>query len=140
MKKVLVTILAIVYLGTSIGATINMHYCMDKLVAWGFGKEKTGKKSCPYCGMAKTTEDKHCGKQSKACCKDEQRQIKIEKDQKVSESAFQSLTISSEAIVVIHTDLTVIYPSSVVTDNPFAHAPPRSGAVPIFVLNRNFRI
>ncbi len=34
MKKVLTTILAFVYLSTSMGATIHLHYCMGKLASW----------------------------------------------------------------------------------------------------------
>ena len=76
----------------------------------------------------------------KGCCHDEQKQIKIEKDQKASESAFKFLTISSDAVATSFTGLPLVYPSSTVLDNPSAHAPPRLGAVPIFILNCNFRI
>ena len=76
----------------------------------------------------------------KGCCNDAQKTLKVDKDQKVSESAFQFLSISSVAITVTHTELPLIYASTLVADNPTAHAPPSLGGVPIFVLNRNFRI
>ena len=72
MKRLLVTILAILYLGTSTGATIHMHYCMGKLVdmkLWHSGRDK-----CGNCGMKKS---KACAKK---CCKDEHKLVKLEKD------------------------------------------------------------
>ena len=76
----------------------------------------------------------------KGCCNDEQKMLKVDKDQKVSDAAFQFLPISSVAVAVTHTELPLIYSSTLVADNPTAHAPPRLGGVPIFMLNRNFRI
>jgi hypothetical protein len=40
MKKFITAILAVLYLGTSSGATIHMHYCMGKLAEWGLGHQK----------------------------------------------------------------------------------------------------
>ena len=130
MKKFFVTILALVYLTVSSGATVHLHYCMGKLMSWDFSAKSKSK--CGSCGMEK--------RRHKGCCNDEQKMLKVDKDQKVSESAFQFLSISSGAIAISFTGLQPVYPSSVVTDNPYPHAPPRLGAVPIFVLNCNFRI
>jgi len=140
MKKFLVTILALVYLTTSVGATVHMHYCMDKLVAWGLGHEKSGKKSCPSCGMEKTTTGKHCGKESKGCCKDEQKIVKLENDQKISEASLQLTQIPAEAITPVHFDYSLEYVSSLTEEYPLTHAPPPSGATPVYILNCNFRI
>ena len=129
MKKFLATILALIYLGTSMGATVHLHYCMGKLMSWSLSDKKDGK--CGTCGMQKSGH--------KGCCKDEHKQIKFDKDQKITESAFQFLSTSLDA-VAISTDLSLIYFSLVIIESPTAHAPPRLGAVPIFVLNRNFRI
>lgn len=140
MKKFLVTILALVYLTASVGATVNMHYCMDKLVAWGLGQEKTGKKSCSYCGMAKTSQDKHCSKESKGCCKDEQKIVKLENDQKISDASFQFSQIPVEAITPVFSDYSFEYVSSLTEEYPLTHAPPRTQNVALFVLNCDFRI
>jgi hypothetical protein len=130
MKKLLVTILALVYLTVSSGATVNLHYCMGKLMSWDLSSGS--KTKCGSCGMEKAGH--------KGCCNDEQKTLKVDKDQKASESAFQFLSISSIAIATTHTELPVIYTSTLVTDNPTAHAPPRLGGAPIFILNCNFRI
>ncbi len=57
MKKVLTTILAFVYLSTSMGATIHLHYCMGKLASWGLIDHES--KNCTKCGMVKKTSGSH---------------------------------------------------------------------------------
>jgi ribosomal protein L40E len=81
MKKFFVAILAILYLGTSIGATIQLHYCMGRFVEATLSHNK--KTICGRCGMEKKPEA------TKGCCKDEYKQIKIDKDQKPSGSYTQ---------------------------------------------------
>ena len=130
MKKFFVTIFAILYLAVSCGATVNMHYCMNRLMSWDLSP--TSKSKCGSCGMEKAGH--------KGCCHDEHKQIKIEKDQKASESSFQKNITSTDAALTSLFSLAVVYPNSTVLDNPSTHAPPLSGAVPIFVLNCNFRI
>src|SRR5258705_4966948 len=141
MKKFLAAILAVIYLSTSMGATVHLHYCMDKLVAWGFGEKGMNKKSCPYCGMTKATNtDKHCGKESKGCCKDEQKQVKLENDQKVAEAAINLSQIPAEATAPIFTYYSFEYFSSLKELYPLTHAPPRTKNIALFVLNCDFRI
>ena len=130
MKKFFVTILALIYLTVSSGATVHLHYCMGKLMSWGLSDKEAGK--CGTCGMQKAGH--------KGCCHDEQKLVKSEKDQKKPEAAFQSLKISTDAIAFNYVELPLLYPSSTVLENPTAHAPPRLGTVPIFVLNCSFRI
>ncbi|MES2374493.1 MAG: hypothetical protein V4557_18090 [Bacteroidota bacterium] len=128
MKKLLVTILAVVYITVSSGATINMHYCMGKLMTVDMKQEEKG--TCGSCGMEKVGH--------KGCCKDEQKKLQIEKDQKISESTFQFLSVVSEISVPYyfsysdHSSLSISYPVS--------HAPPGVGTIPIFIRNCNFRI
>ncbi|MBN8718667.1 MAG: hypothetical protein J0H85_04425 [Sediminibacterium magnilacihabitans] len=140
MKKCLVTILAFIYLISAVGATVHLHYCMDKLVAWGFVSEKNNEKVCSYCGMAKSAADKHCVKESKGCCKDEQKIVKLENDQKVSDVAFQFTQIFSDAISHSFSDYAFEYASSLTEKFPVTHAPPRTQGVSLFVRNCVFRI
>ena len=132
MKKFLVTILAIVYITVSSGATINMHYCMGKLMNWDLTNIHNPQSKCGTCGMEKSGH--------KGCCTDKQKILQIEKNQKKSEPAFQSLISSSEATTVSYTELPFANIFSFVTGNPGTHAPPRLGTVPIFIINCNFRI
>ena len=140
MKKFIAAILAIIYLSTSMGATIHLHYCMDKLVSWSLRPEAANKKSCPFCGMPKTTPDKHCGKQAKGCCKDEQKQIKVQKDQKAAEAGFTL----AKPLLQTADHLTCELPSFILTtptlEYPTSHAPPRAENISLFIRNCNFRI
>lgn len=140
MKKFLVTILAFIYLITTVGATVHLHYCMDKLVAWCFVNEGSNKKVCPYCGMTKSATDKHCEKENQGCCKDEQKIVKLENDQKVSDAAFQFTQISSDAISHSLTDYSFEYAFSLTEKFAVTHAPLRTQGVSLFVRNCVFLI
>jgi hypothetical protein len=127
MKKVLVSILAVFYLASSVGATVHLHYCMDKFIDWSLLK---GGDKCNKCGMEKDG----------GCCKDENKFVKNNVDQKVAESAIQLLQMATVA-----TPTALIYPSehyfsSLTQAYPTSNAPPRSNGVGIYILNSVFRI
>ena len=140
MKKLLVTILAVVYLTSTIGATVHFHYCMDKLVAWGLKQEKSDKGTCQYCGMHKSTASKHYVKAIKGCCKDDQKHVKLVDDQKPSVTAFKFAKIPGEFISSVFSDHSFEYVSSIHEEYPVNHAPPRQSGIPIFILNCVYRI
>ena len=75
MKKAVVILLLVLYSASTIGATINMHYCMNKFAGFSFKEVKKDK--CPKCGMKNT-----------GCCKDEKKQIKLTLDQQ--KTAYQA--------------------------------------------------
>lgn len=72
MKKAIVILLLVLYSASTIGATINMHYCMNKFAGYSFKEVKKDK--CPKCGMKNT-----------GCCKDQKKQIKLSLDQQKAE-------------------------------------------------------
>lgn len=76
----MVTILALVYLGSSTGAVMHLHYCMGKLAETSFSK--TNNPTCGKCGM-KTSKKKG------GCCKDESKFVKNDQDQKASITHFE---------------------------------------------------
>ena len=82
MKKLLTTILFILYFIASSGATIRLHYCGGKVVEWGLGKSKSNDDKCPGCGM----------KDKKGCCHDKETTIKISNNYQQSISNFQIST------------------------------------------------
>ena len=140
MKKFLVTILALVYLSTSIGAVVQFHYCMDKLVAWNLGKQKTNEKSCGYCGMADMQGDTHYDSQSEGCCKNEQKLFKIEKDQKVSEPGLKLSKLTVQLPIHWPIQMKVVHMISPSIEYPLTHAPPGIENVSLYVRNCLFRI
>ena len=129
MKKFLLSIFAVFYLGVASGATVHFHYCMGELLSWGLTKSETSQ--CGNCGMEKSDAQK--------CCKDEQKQLKVEKAQK-AQSNFQFAKVvfpvtSQRPAEHVFTAVPVAC-----TSHPFGNAPPRSAKAPVFLQNRNFRI
>ena len=130
MKKFAVTILALVYLTVSIGATVQLHFCMDKLIGWSL-TNKTPEK-CGKCGMSKQGH--------KGCCHDEQKVIKVTKDQKSNESSSSFLINNSLQPYQNITASNILYLPYGAALNPNSHAPPPGKQVAIFIYNCVFRI
>jgi hypothetical protein len=138
MKKVLATILAVIYLSTSIGATVHFHYCMGKLVSWGLTDQHG--KDCRFCGMPKKTATEHCIAAQQGCCADQHQHVQGTQEQKVNAAANQ---YTSAIFAIIDASyLSQLSPavSPVSISSLFMHAPPHDPCVPAYLLNRNFRI
>ena len=127
MKKILVSILAVFYLASSVGATVHLHYCMDKFIDWSLLKGDGDK--CDKCGMEKDG----------GCCKDENKFVKNSIDQNTTESAVQFMTLSV-ASPSVFINVSENYPSSRIEEYPICHAPPPTSAGEIYILNCIFRI
>ena len=123
MKKLVVAILAFFYISTSVGATVHLHYCMDKLVSWGFSHNE--EKKCGNCGMEKNANLKS------NCCKDEQKQVKLDSDQKVATGLPFTETVA--LLPVYFTELPVTAVPSVAVINPGNHSPPRSSSTALYI-------
>jgi hypothetical protein len=132
MKKIALVIVASLYIIATTGASLNLHYCMGELADWGFGTNKS--KTCGFCGMEKGDE------KDNGCCKDEQKFIKNDNDQKFVESATYTLKIPAVAQLPVYTASACIQFVSVKEQNPVSHAPPRYKCLPIYISNRFFLI
>lgn len=128
MKKVIVSILAVLYLCSSVGATVHLHYCMGKLVNWSL-TDKDGDK-CDKCGMQKDG----------GCCKDEQQFVKNSLDQKTTESAIQFMHLIANAAPGTVINISDLYSSSLAENYSISHAPPLKSGVDILIRNCIFRI
>jgi hypothetical protein len=137
MKKVLATILAIIYLSTSMGATVHLHYCMGKLVAWGL-LDHSGK-NCTSCGM-QNMPNEGCKVAKKDCCRDEHRQIKTDKDQKSDQSSLEFAKIIPSVAILSYNTWTDPFVASSVMALPVVKGPPLHTGIPVFLRNCNFRI
>jgi hypothetical protein len=131
MKRLVTAILAILYMGTSMGATFHLHYCMGKLAAWNITFTKSA--ACQFCNIEKSTV------KSKSCCSDEQRVIKTSGDQKAAENSFQAIYPITDAIPSDAVEAPV-HIVSITEANPFSNGPPQSGGIAIYIRNRVFRI
>ena len=132
MKKFLAVILAVLYISTSTGATLHMHYCMGKLADWSLGHTKTD--TCGKCGMEKT-ENKDNG-----CCKDEHKFIKSETAQKTTELNLQMVQSLATALPASYYEISAVTFSSITEESPTSNAPPRSIDTSIYKRNCVFRI
>ncbi len=132
MKKFITAILALLYISTSTGAVLHMHYCMGELADWSLGHNNS--ETCGSCGMEKSDEVDN------GCCKDEHKFIKNDTDQKLVESSFQFQKIIAVAIVPDYAELPIEKVSSVTEKNSTSHAPPRSSSVALYILQRAFLI
>lgn len=132
MKKFVAVILALLYITTSTGATLHMHYCMGELADWDFGMTKS--ESCGQCGMEKN------GDNDNGCCKDEQAFIKNDRDQVAAPSGFHFASPASIALPVPFIEFPPVNIVSVTEANPLNHAPPRSSGTAVYVRNCVFLI
>jgi hypothetical protein len=138
MKKVIATILAILYLSTSMGVTVHLHYCMGKLVGWGVLDH--GSKECTFCGMPKVqTGDDGCLIKMKGCCHDEHKHFKNEKDQKADQSALSGLNIIPALTALSYIGQVSLVHSLKVSE-PVINGPPQLKGTALFLRNCNFRI
>jgi hypothetical protein len=71
MKKIIVAILAFLYLSVSSGIAMEIHYCMGKKA--GVDLYASGNDKCHKCGM----------KEKKGCCNDEHKFYKINDSHKI---------------------------------------------------------
>ena len=119
------------------GATIHLHYCMGKLTSWGLINHEN--KNCERCGMVKNATASHSMVAKMDCCRDEHKQIKTDKDQKLFPSEFFKYNNLSQAIVLNEPLTESIKAFSISIEYPNTNAPPLN-KLPFFVLYRNFRI
>lgn len=132
MKKVVLAILAVLYLGTSTGATLHLHYCMGKLADWGLTQNDSNE--CGKCGMEKVEKDNH------GCCKDEQKFLKNESDQKTTDLTFKQIQFIAVALPSSYIEFTAIDLCTITEKNPVCNAPPPNLAVAIYISNCVFLI
>jgi hypothetical protein len=132
MRKFIVAISALVYMSTSSGAMLHIHYCMGKIVDWDLGHNTS--KTCGGCGMEKSDE------KDNGCCKDEHKFIKNINDQKTSETGFQLIKLIAVAIPVSFVEIPPVNFPSVTEKNPISHAPLRSSGVAVYIRNCVFLI
>lgn len=132
MKKFITFIVAVLFLSTSSGATVHMHYCMGKLADWGLTYEDS--KTCDNCGMKETVE------KDNGCCKNENKFVKNITEQKAPESGFFNFAQTVADLPVSFFSLADVLGFSSTEEYPISHAPPRSCKTPVYLLNRTILI
>jgi len=106
---------------------------MGKLVEWGFWKNYSQK--CSSCGMEKNTGE------NGGCCKDEQKQLKLDKDQKITDNAFKLIqSTSSATVTTTFPEIQGTHFFSSPENKPLGHAPPRNHKRAVYLRNCVFLI
>ncbi|MEH6306732.1 hypothetical protein RYH73_13835 [Olivibacter sp. CPCC 100613] len=134
MKKLFALILTILYLGIATGFSTYSHYCMDRYVETSLWK--TDRSNCGICGMDKSKETS-----KKNCCKEEHKEVKLEKKHQASQYVYQQFQ-SFPAVVL---NSAYVLPANniwenITTAHPFSHAPPNKEYLSIYMLNCTYRI
>ena len=116
MKKIIVYIVALLYLGLSTGATFQLHFCMGKLVGSSmWSAVKTDR--CNKCGMAKNN-----GKNK--CCKDEHKTVIVKQDQNTQKTAYQPVQLIALHPVHPVLDALEIPITTLSVKHPISNSPP----------------
>lgn len=132
VKKIVASILALLFLSSSMGMTVHMHFCMDKLIEANLWHTATQDAACSNCGM-KT-------KDTQGCCKDEQKVFKTDNYQQSDVTKIPALEAFALALPAQPLYLETVIISSRVKQLPRSNAPPDAGSVPTYLFNCTFRI
>lgn len=130
MKKFVITILAIFYLGASSGATVHLHYCMGQLIDWGISQSEN--EECANCGMEKGN--------SEDCCKEQEHKITVKDSPKASAIVYYFNTLGLNIPPTVYSDPRILYGDTFALKGVYSDSPPRTQATPVFVRNCTFRI
>jgi hypothetical protein len=130
MKKIIVAISALCYFIVTCGVVVNFHYCMNRLASTAFYAGET--KKCGKCGM-----EIH---ESKGCCRDEVRIVKLHDDQ--NKTLIPVYTIPAiEPVEIIPSEFIVAEFYNNSGQLHFQnHSPPLLSAQDTYLQNNVFRI
>lgn len=132
MHRFFILILSFLYLGTSMGAGFNLHYCMGKLVETSFFANN--RENCSKCGMEKNTAADN------DCCKDEHQHVKVQDDHKAASLLLPQLQPHGAAMVSPHYMLPEVVITSSDHQVPQSHGPPLGSATGFYILHCSFLI
>lgn len=132
MKKFITTLLAVLYICTSTGATLQMHYCMGQLADVELGHKKG--ETCGKCGMTK-----EMGKESD-CCKDVHKFLKNDTDQKSAQAGLQLMQLLAAALPPYSLYFQDVFFPTLCIQNPVSHAPTIINTTAVYIRNCAFLI
>lgn len=119
----------LLYSFATVGATVHMHYCMNRLT--GISLIDTKQAVCNNCGMLKT--------KARGCCHDECKQIRLQADQLITtacEAPVQfALALPPQAVTYNHT----INPLAITVEK-VSHAPPNRQLQKLYIQHNVWRI
>ena len=123
MKKILVTILALVYLTSTFGATVRLDCCLEKLVSTTFG----------------TTTHEELWSEEKDC-KDDHKQLRLGHEQKRNDAKIRVAKFVPSSINPVFSEYSFHAVSTLTETYPVNNAPPQQAKIPLFILHCVHRI
>ena len=123
MKKFLVTILALVYLTSTIGATVRLDCCVEKLVSITLG----------------TTSQEDLWSEEKSC-KDDHKQLRPGHEQKRNDAKIRVAKFVPSSINTRFPEYSFHAVSTLTETYPVNNAPPQQAKIPLFILHCVHRI
>lgn len=126
MRKATIAILALLYLFTTSGVVVNMHYCMGALASVTYGHEEP--ESCGKCGM--TEKD--------GCCHSELKLVKLDDVHQHTIKAEQIAQVAELPLAFFETAI-ASYNSNRAFVNSY-HPPPDQRVNSVYLHTNVFRI
>ena len=133
MKKIVFTLLTFLYLGTSSGFAMHLHYCMGMLIEANFVENTLD--DCENCGMERSLTDDN------GCCSEESQLLKV--DNKKEEDSFTLKVLQSINVALAPNVFEIpqfLQLATIASDYPLVNSPPRTTKTPVYLLNCVFRI
>ena len=124
MKKFLVTILALVYLASTVAATLRLDCCLENLVK---------------AGLATGSQDAHWSKENKDCQNDH-KQAKLCHEQKRNDNHLRVAKIFPATTTTGFPEYDIHAIGTLIESYPVNNAPPHQANIPLFILNCVHRI
>lgn len=127
MKKAIIAIVTILYLGVSSGIAMEIHYCMGKKAGFEFYGGANDK--CGKCGM----------KEKKGCCNDEHKFFKLNDSHK---NVSNDLSFETPVAILNNEFLLIDFFPAINNDGKKInnHSPPAYNKPSAHILNCVFRI
>ncbi len=119
-----------VYSSAASGISINMHYCMDRLISWSLSDDHA--KDCPACDENKKTTAKpqfSCN----GCCEDELKEVKIEKNYKAEQSFLPKFSFEDLTSTFNSNELSLVSPVKLIGSYSINDPPPQKYKVAGFI-------
>ncbi len=128
MKKIIIGIVALIYIVVSSGIAMDIHYCMGKKAGVDF--YSNGSDICGKCGME---EDKT------GCCHDEHQFVKLSDSH---QNVYNTISFASYNVDVINSFpfIELQLPTQFATSSPSNHSPPYYNKPDACIMNCVFRI
>ena len=126
VKKIIVAILAFLYVSIASGVMVNIHYCMGDLASVEYGTDAS--EACGKCGM----------KEKKGCCHTEYKFVKLQDAHQLVKTAIEFTQLPAELpAYTVNNDIFLKEQSHLSLNY---HSPPDPRVNEVYLHNCVFRI